>query len=259
MSAILLGLAIVACLGVAAGWVLFARRRWRARRDAIYAAAGALARRLDAATLEVETALWHLGRKAPPGSPRSAAPDGVEAHTARIEVVARFPDPGPRETGAPVRGPGLGSRTVLYETLVTEVERAHHQSRPLTLVLFEVAGCAALESAIGPPALEDIVREIVGRLRDIAGGEGLTCRYAVAGLAVVMPGATRIDGESLLARLGASVARIAPAGLERVTVSAGLAELGRPRCEDALAMLTSAHQALHETHGVELGSTAARE
>jgi len=248
VSAIVFGLGALAVLAAAAGLALLARRRSCARRDAIRIAAESFARRLDEATREVEAVLSQLERRAPPGTRHEAEAEGEDASNgARIEVIARFRTPAARPYPGqfePVSG--LGDRSTLYETLVDEVERASRRLHPLTLLLIEVTCAGALEAAVGPPTVEGAIRELGGRLRDLLGADAVACRYAIGGLAVVMPGATRIDAESLLARLGASVARTPPAGLDRLSFSGGHAELGRLGCEDALAMLASAHRTLRE-------------
>lgn len=136
---------------------------------------------------------------------------------------------------------GLGDRTALIGTLARDVGRARRRRLPLALLLVEVEGVERVE----PVAAEAVAVDVATRIRDASAPTGFACRMGPHSFGVILRDASRIEAESLLARLGASLGRTPPAGAGQLSLVGGIAHLGLDGAEDALTLLVDAYAGLH--------------
>jgi len=120
---------------------------------------------------------------------------------------------------------GLHNRQALHETLALEVARAQRHGRPLSLCVFDLDGFKQLNERIGQIEADVALTEVATLLREAIGPEHTAYRCGGDEFAVIMPGARRIDGEALCARLRGSLGRTAGSPAAGVGISVGLAEL----------------------------------
>jgi diguanylate cyclase (GGDEF)-like protein len=193
---------------------------------------------------------------------RSEEPPVSGDDFATLEAIARHTGPAlqqARERTAPRSDPqtdpltGLRNRLALHETLALEVARAHRHGRPLTLCLLDVDDFRGVNESVGHAEADSVLTEVATVLREAIGSKQTAYRCGGDEFAVIMPGARRIDGEALCARLRGSLGRTAGSPAAGVGVSVGLAEL-KPD-DDGVSLFERADRMLRR--GNEGAGTAA--
>lgn len=142
---------------------------------------------------------------------------------------------------------GLSNRRLFESALYGEVERAHRDARPLSLVLFDLDKFKRVNDELGHAKGDDVLRNFGQRLAETAGGRALACRIGGEEFAFVCPESSLEDAADLVKRLTSrlEVQPILP--MRKVTASAGIAELNAG--ENADALLGRAERALYESKG----------
>jgi diguanylate cyclase (GGDEF)-like protein len=165
---------------------------------------------------------------------RSEEPPVTGDDFVTLEAIARHAGPAleqARERTAPRADPetdpltGLRNRQALHETLALEVARAHRHGRPLTLCVLDVDDFGRVNDRVGHVEADVVLTEIATLLLEAIGPEHTAYRCGGDEFAVIMPGARRIDGEAIYARLRGSLGRTSGSPAAGVGISAGLAEL----------------------------------
>jgi diguanylate cyclase (GGDEF)-like protein len=126
----------------------------------------------------------------------------------------------------------------VFRELVDDV-RARSDDAEGVLVLIDLAGLGSLNRRDGHAAGDERIRSLAQAIRARTRATDLVVRWSGGQFAVVIPGATRAEGE---ARRAEVVAGAASAGL---AVTAGLASYG-PR-EDIMAAVVEADRALRQS------------
>jgi diguanylate cyclase (GGDEF)-like protein len=120
---------------------------------------------------------------------------------------------------------GLYNRRFFQETLAREVKRAQRYRRRLSLLVFDVDGLKAINDEHGHLAGDTLLVEIADRLRSVTRSADVASRIGGDEFAVILPESTVGDAQQLHERL-TRVLDEEPAGpLERIQVSAGIAQL----------------------------------
>jgi diguanylate cyclase (GGDEF)-like protein len=142
---------------------------------------------------------------------------------------------------------GLHNRRYFDEVLDREVARANRYGRSLALILLDLDDFKAINDRIGHLAGDAVLAELGERVRDSLRSADIACRIGGDELAVIMPESTFEDAQLLYDRLQDGItARPFTTG-ERMSASAGLAELERD--DDARALFERADQALYRAKG----------
>jgi diguanylate cyclase (GGDEF)-like protein len=120
---------------------------------------------------------------------------------------------------------GLYNRRYFQETLAREVKRAQRYRRRLSLLVFDVDGLKAINDEHGHLAGDALLVETADRLRSVTRSADVASRIGGDEFAVILPESTVADAQQLHERLS-RVLEAEPAGaLDRIQISAGIAEL----------------------------------
>jgi diguanylate cyclase (GGDEF)-like protein len=149
----------------------------------------------------------------------------------------------------PANGATADLRRDALETLSREVASAHRLERSLALVVLDVDRLAEIAEQLGRESADAALDEVAGRL-DVSVGAGSVHRLGPDEFALVLPSSTANDAEALLGAVQASLTP--PASVERLTLSAGITELGEG--EGAPAALERAEHALWQAKQVGHGT-----
>jgi diguanylate cyclase (GGDEF)-like protein len=126
---------------------------------------------------------------------------------------------------------GLYNRRYFQDTLAREVKRAQRYRRRLSLLVFDVDGLKAINDEHGHLAGDALLVETADRLRSVTRSADVASRIGGDEFAVILPESTVGDAQQLHERLS-RVLEAEPAGpLERIQISAGIAQL-RPEERD---------------------------
>jgi diguanylate cyclase (GGDEF)-like protein len=126
---------------------------------------------------------------------------------------------------------GLYNRRYFRDTLAREVKRAQRYRRRLSLLVFDVDGLKAINDEYGHLAGDALLVETADRLRSVTRSADVASRIGGDEFAVILPESTVGDAQQLHERLS-RVLEAEPAGpLERIQISAGIAQL-RPEERD---------------------------
>ena len=144
---------------------------------------------------------------------------------------------------------GLANHRVFHERLREEAESARREARPLSLALFDLDHFAAVNALHGHEAGDRIIAEVAARLAGEAGADATLARIGGEEFAWLLPGADSLEAWAAADRVREAVHRDPLGHGERLTLSAGVAELAQGR--DASELLRLAEGALYwaKAHG----------
>jgi diguanylate cyclase (GGDEF)-like protein len=148
----------------------------------------------------------------------------------------------------------MGPRTSFLETLGRQLRESAVAGTTLTLLLLDVDDFAAVTARLGPVRGGKLLAELERRLSVAARPGDTICRTGGDGLAVVLLAGSRLDGESIFARLQARL-RDEPVDDGPVGISAGIAS-ARPG-ERPVVLLARATRALQEAKQAGKGTAKA--
>jgi diguanylate cyclase (GGDEF)-like protein len=137
---------------------------------------------------------------------------------------------------------GLYNRRYFEDTLAREVKRAQRYRRRLALLVFDVDGLKAINDEHGHLAGDALLLEAADRLRSVTRGADVACRVGGDEFAVILPESTVADAQQLHERLGRVLRAGAAGPVDRIEISAGIAQL-RPD-ERGVEFFDRADQAL---------------
>ena len=138
---------------------------------------------------------------------------------------------------------GLHNRRYFHETLAREVARAHRYNRSLALIVIDLDDFKAVNDRIGHLAGDAVLAEVAERVRSVVRTSDVPCRVGGDEFGVILPESTLEDADQLYARLEAATAARPLAQGERLTLSAGVAQI-RPS-EDPVSFFQRADEALY--------------
>jgi diguanylate cyclase (GGDEF)-like protein len=137
---------------------------------------------------------------------------------------------------------GVHNRRYFHETLLRECARAHRYERGLALVILDVDDFTETNDRLGHLGGDTVLAAVAARLRDAVRQSDVACRVGADEFAVILPEAGARDAEQLYRRIQFAVGSGASGPVERVRLSAGIAEL-RPE-DDAVSLFERADGAL---------------
>jgi diguanylate cyclase (GGDEF)-like protein len=144
---------------------------------------------------------------------------------------------------------GVHNRRYFHETLLRECARAHRYERGLALVILDIDDFKGTNDRLGHLAGDAVLAAVAERLRDAVRQSDVACRVGGDEFAVILPEAGARDAEQLYRRIQFAVGSGSSGPVERVRLSAGIAEL-RPE-DDSVSLFERADDALYRAK--ELG------
>ncbi|WP_300529940.1 diguanylate cyclase [Maricaulis sp.] len=144
---------------------------------------------------------------------------------------------------------GLFNRRWFLEQCRREIQYAQRHKSPFTLIAFDVDHFKAFNDNYGHDAGDMVLREVGEALASYATTGSTACRLGGEEFSVICPGMDSAAAADLAEELRAAIARISisyGAGkLPRITMSAGIAQLGQP-ANTVQDLMKTADQALYE-------------
>jgi diguanylate cyclase (GGDEF)-like protein len=137
----------------------------------------------------------------------------------------------------------LHNRRYFHETLAREVARAQRYDRRLALVVLDIDDFKAINDRVGHLAGDTLLAEVGERVQSVVRGADVACRVGGDEFAVILPESTRADAEQLYRRLQLAVASKPAGAVDRLHLSAGIAELGP--ADDGVSFFERADEALY--------------
>jgi diguanylate cyclase (GGDEF)-like protein len=183
---------------------------------------------------------------------RAATRDASDEQMAQVEDLARNAGPAIenayrfREARqlADLDGlTNLHNRRYFHETLAREVARAQRYDRRLALVVLDIDDFKAINDRVGHLAGDTLLAEVGERVQSVVRGADVACRVGGDEFAVILPESTRADAEQLYRRLQLAVASKPAGAVDRLHLSAGIAELGP--ADDSVSFFERADEALY--------------
>jgi diguanylate cyclase (GGDEF)-like protein/PAS domain S-box-containing protein len=122
---------------------------------------------------------------------------------------------------------GLHNRRAFHEELDAAAAAARAAGRPLSLVLLDLDRFKQVNDRHGHPAGDEVLAGVADRLREVAGPDALLARLGGEELAWVLPGASGPTAFAAAEHARRAVEGRPFAAVGRVTLSAGVCELGQ--------------------------------
>ena len=138
---------------------------------------------------------------------------------------------------------GLHNRRFFDEALEREVARAHRYDRRLALLLLDLDDLKDINDRIGHLAGDNVLAAFGERVREAVRATDIACRVGGDEIAVVLPESGLIEAEQLYERLQRAIGARPIPGVDRLSASAGMAELAPE--EDARALFQRADENLY--------------
>jgi diguanylate cyclase (GGDEF)-like protein len=138
---------------------------------------------------------------------------------------------------------GLHNRRYFHEILAREVARAHRYDRRLGLVLVDLDDFKAINERIGHLAGDSVLAEAAERMLSVVRGSDVPCRVGGDEFAVILPESGLGQADQLYRRIQSVVSGRPIGQVERLDVSAGVAELAPS--DDANSLFERADDALY--------------
>jgi diguanylate cyclase (GGDEF)-like protein len=150
---------------------------------------------------------------------------------------------------------GVHNRRYFHETLLRECARAHRYERSLALVVLDIDDFKGTNDRLGHLAGDTVLAAVAERLRGAVRESDIACRVGGDEFAVILPEAGARDAEQLYRRIQFAVGSGSSGPVERVRLSAGIAEL-RPE-DDSVALFERADDALYRAKELGKGQVQA--
>ena len=144
---------------------------------------------------------------------------------------------------------GLKNRRFLDEMLTREIELAHRNQTPLTVMICDIDHFKQLNDNYGHPAGDEVLKSVARLLRNNFRKTDLTCRFGGEEFVVVMPMATLEDcrerTESLRRDMASQSITYGQKTIDSITLSAGISTLTAAD-KDGGSLLHRADTALYQ-------------
>jgi diguanylate cyclase (GGDEF)-like protein len=142
---------------------------------------------------------------------------------------------------------GLVNRRGGAEAIAREVARARRMGSSLCFALFDIDNFKQVNDVHGHPTGDDVLKEIARVLLGALRGSDLAVRWGGDELLVLLPAIPEAGARVFAERVRKRLAALDVKGLPRVTVSGGVAELGK--FEDVSVAIKRADARLYEAKG----------
>ncbi len=149
----------------------------------------------------------------------------------------------------------LHNRRYFHDTLAREVARAQRYDRKLALVVFDIDDFKAINERVGHLAGDSVLAQLAERVRSVVRSADIACRVGGDEFAVILPESMLADAEQLYRRLQFAVSTRSTGAVERLHLSAGIAELVPE--DDAVSFFERADEALFRAKETGKGQAVA--
>ena len=138
---------------------------------------------------------------------------------------------------------GLHNRRYFHESLARECARAQRYGRRLALVVLDLDDFKAINEHIGHLAGDGVLAEAAERMRSVVRTADIPCRVGGDEFAVILPESGIGQADQLYRRIEAAVSARPIGQVQRLTLSAGVAELNEN--DDSNSLFERADEALY--------------
>ena len=198
-------------------------------------------------------AVYARGAETPIGPDDFGTLEAIAAHAGpAIENARRYGEA--QRVAALDALTGLANRSTFHDTLTQEVARARRYQRRLAVLLLDLDDFKGVNDRIGHLGGDTVLADVATLVRDSARTSDVACRVGGDELAVILPESGRIEAEGLFARVQATLRCTAPAGVEGLSVSGGIAEFESE--DDAVSLFQRADDALYRAKRNGKGTAA---
>jgi diguanylate cyclase (GGDEF)-like protein len=137
----------------------------------------------------------------------------------------------------------LYNHRYFHETVAREVRRAQRYERNLALVVIDIDDFKLVNDAVGHLAGDDVLASFASRLQDVVRGADIPCRIGGDEFAIILPESRLDDARECYERLRAGLGERPIGTAERLSFSAGIAEVGP--ADDESSFFERADRALY--------------
>jgi diguanylate cyclase (GGDEF)-like protein len=135
---------------------------------------------------------------------------------------------------------GVPSRRHGESLLEQEIRRAHRYKLPLALIAFDIDRFKDVNDRYGHPVGDMVLRAVSDAARKLVRASDVLVRAGGEEFQVIAPHTSAIDGLKVAEKLRTAVEATAMPGVDRVTISLGVAQLGEHESADSLTVRVNA-------------------
>jgi diguanylate cyclase (GGDEF)-like protein len=135
---------------------------------------------------------------------------------------------------------GVANRRHGEELLEKEIRRARRYRLPLALLAFDIDRFKAINDNYGYPVGDVVLRTVADLTRAVLRASDVLVRSGGQEFQIVAPHTSAIDGLKVAEKIRQAIAQAAIPGVDHVTVSLGVAQLGEQESADSLAQRVDA-------------------
>jgi diguanylate cyclase (GGDEF)-like protein len=135
---------------------------------------------------------------------------------------------------------GIANRRHGEELLEKEIRRARRYRVPLALVAFDVDRFRAINDGFGYPVGDVVLRSVVDAAQAVLRGSDVLVRWGGEEFQILAPHTSAIDALKMAEKVRLAIAQADIPGVDHVTVSLGVAQLGEQESGDSLVQRVNA-------------------
>jgi len=130
---------------------------------------------------------------------------------------------------------GIANRRHGEDLLEKEIRRARRYRVPLALVAFDIDRFKAINDSYGYPVGDVVLRSVADTARAVLRGSDMLVRSGGEEFQIIAPHTSAIDALRMAEKVRLAIAEAEIPGVDHVTVSLGVAQLGEQESGDSLA------------------------
>jgi diguanylate cyclase (GGDEF)-like protein len=135
---------------------------------------------------------------------------------------------------------GIANRRHGEALLEKEIRRARRYRVPLALVAFDVDRFRAINDGFGYPVGDVVLRSVVDAAQAVLRGSDVLVRWGGEEFQILAPHTSAIDALKMAEKVRLAIAQAEIPGVDHVTVSLGVAQLGEQESGDSLVQRVNA-------------------
>jgi diguanylate cyclase (GGDEF)-like protein len=135
---------------------------------------------------------------------------------------------------------GVANRHHGDELLEKEIRRARRYRVPLALVAFDIDRFKAINDSYGYPVGDVVLRSVAAAAQAVLRGSDVLVRSGGEEFRIIAPHTSAIDGLKMAEKVRLAIAEAEIPGVDHVTVSLGVAQLGEQESGDSLVQRVNA-------------------